>query len=238
VITAIIMASGFSRRMNKENSEINNNSGEISNQNKLLMEIKGESLIGNILNIVNEIDFSEKILVYKDETIEGKARKMGFKTVFNSGAEKGMSASLKLGVLNAKTTDAYMFFVADQPLLSVETIKSLIKKTERQGTVPERQGTVLCLGGKKTGDGSVSQNEEMPKKTIFVPRYNKKHGMPTIFLAKWKDELLKIKGDIGGREIIKKNTNEVLFVDIKNAYEGFDVDTWKDYEVIRKNEHI
>ena len=62
--------------------------------------------------------------------------------------------------------------------------------------------------------------------------------MPTIFLAKWKSELLKINGDMGGRDIIKNNLSEVLLIDIDNAREGFDIDTWEDYEVIRKNEYI
>ena len=62
--------------------------------------------------------------------------------------------------------------------------------------------------------------------------------MPTIFLAKWKSELLKINGDMGGRDIIKNNLSEVLLIDIDNAREGFDIDTWEDYEEIRKNEYI
>ncbi|MBN4050775.1 MAG: hypothetical protein COA82_06805 [Alkaliphilus sp.] len=216
MITAIIMAAGFSKRMKRKSSI--NNCDELHEKNKLLIRIKGKSLLENTLDVVNGIDFHERILVYKDEAIKQKAKEMGFKTVFNETAQNGISSSLKLGILNAKPTDAYMFFVADQPLLSVKTIKRLIEK--------------------KTGDGSLSESGEAAQKTIFVPKYNNKPGMPVIFLVKWREELLKIEGDIGGREIIKKNRGEVLLIDIENRYDGLDIDTWEDYEVIRKNEHI
>ncbi|MGV8146788.1 MAG: NTP transferase domain-containing protein [Alkaliphilus sp.] len=225
MITAIIMAAGFSSRM------IYKNDDELSNKNKLLMKIKGKSLIDNILNIANEIDFSEKILIYKDEIIKQKAKELGFKTVFNGESQKGLSSSLKLGVLNAKPTEAYMFFVADQPLLSVTTVKKL-KKTG--------DGSLSQKGMPRMGGGSLSDTLKgaIPRKTIFVPRYGEKSGTPTIFLVKWREELLAIEGDLGGREIVKNNLSEVLFVDIENAYEGFDIDTWEDYEVIRENEDI
>ena len=120
MITAIIMAAGFSRRMKKKRDETINNCDKFSNRNKLLLKIKGKTLIENTLNIVNNVDFSERILIYKDETIKEKAEEMGFRNVFNGEAGNGMSTSLKLGVICANTTDAYMFFVADQPFLTAK----------------------------------------------------------------------------------------------------------------------
>ncbi len=69
---------------------------------------------------------------------------------------------------------------------------------------------------------------------IIVPKYKDKNGLPTIFDKKFKNELENIKGDIGGRDIIKKHIKDVKFVKIENEYEGLDIDTKEDFEKLKE----
>lgn len=112
-ISAIIMASGLSRRMG---------------ENKLLLDFKGDKLYEWVLDLVEEIDFDDVILVSSYDEILESGKKRGFKAIYNDNNEVGKSASIKFGVLNCDKDSAMMFFVADQPLLKVETVNKLIEK--------------------------------------------------------------------------------------------------------------
>jgi len=188
MITAIILASGFSRRMGRD---------------KLLLKLGDKTIIENTIGIIKKCDFSEIIMVYRDEMVGNIGKRYNIKTIFNDRAEEGMSASVKLGVANAVNTDGYMFFTGDQPLLTADTIKGLMSQFYNN------------------------------KDFIIVPRYNGRPGTPTIFPVSCKEELLRIEGDKGGRSIISKNPEKVIYLDISDENEGIDIDTWEDYERIK-----
>lgn len=191
MITAIIMASGFSRRIGER---------------KLLLKINNKPIVEWVIDLVDTINFHEEILVYRDKEIEAIGKKRGFKTVFNDKAIEGMSSSMKLGILNSsKKIDGYIFFTADQPFLDVKAIEKLMDSFYQ-------------------GKGS-----------IIVPRFEGQRGNPVIFHSKWRESLLDVKGDKGGRDIIKNNLNEVYFLDISSARQGMDIDTWEDYRSAVKN---
>lgn len=112
MISGIIMASGYSRRMN---------------QNKLLLKYKGKTLIETILDTFLRIDFLEKILVTREEEILQLGKNNGFITIENKHADKGISESIKLGIQASNGCDGYMFFTVDQPLLDENIINKLMK---------------------------------------------------------------------------------------------------------------
>lgn len=185
MITGIIMASGYSKRMKK---------------NKLLLEVFGKSMVEHIIEIVKEAVFDDLLLVYKDKEVKDKAQKYNIKLLFNSLANQGQSEAIKLGVINSNIkTDGYMFLTCDQPFLSAEVIGKLIEKFK--------------------------ENEEY----IIVPLYGGKPGNPCIFPKKFKEQLLSLSGDIGGRAIIKEYPGNVQYVNIENKQAGLDIDSWDDY---------
>lgn len=117
-ISAIIMASGLSERMGK---------------NKLLLDLKGKKIYEYVYDLVDQIDFDEIILVSSYEKLLQEAKKRGYVAIYNDNNIVGKSSSIKLGVNKAKKENAMIFFVADQPLLTVETVEKLIaayKKNE------------------------------------------------------------------------------------------------------------
>jgi len=70
---------------------------------------------------------------------------------------------------------------------------------------------------------------------IIVPVYNGKRGNPVIFPSQFKNDLLTLSGDGGGRIIIEKSRNSVKLVEIGDSSVGCDIDTQEEYEKIEKN---
>jgi len=197
MITAIILASGYSRRMG---------------QNKLLLNYRGKSLIEHTIETIEMCGFSEIIIVAREEKIIDIANKYGLKVIINGNADKGISESIKLGVRNAKETKGFMFFMADQPFLDVDTVKEL--------------------------NNAFEENLD----SIIIPRFDGKKGSPVIFPYSFKGDFLLLEGDVGGKVIINKNLDKVKFVEVQDAAKLFDVDTNENYEYILKleenDEHV
>lgn len=188
-VSAIVMASGMSKRMNRD---------------KLLMKIRDRQIFEYILETISRCKFHDKIVVAKDEEILQKSKFFGFTAVKNQEFEKGQSRSIVLGIEKSKKSDGYMFFVADQPFVSVETVSFMLESFEK---------TPHC---------------------IIVPRCKDKTRNPVIFPYELKEELLTLCGDNGGKDVIIKNKDKIVVVDIDREEEFMDIDTMEDYENVSK----
>lgn len=189
MINAIILASGFSNRMGS---------------NKLLMKLNGKKIVQYIMDKAKNISFNDIIVVTSYDEIVELALKRDMKCVMNYNSKKGISESIKLGIMNSQLCEGYMFFTGDQPLISEKTILKLI------------------------------HNFYENKDKIILPVYDGLRGSPVIFPWKYRDELLSLEGDTGGKVIIKNNLEDVLYVNIENNAESFDIDTIEDYENIAR----
>lgn len=194
-VSAIIMAAGLSKRMNKE---------------KLKMKINDKYIFEYILDTIKNCSdcFYEVMVVAKDETILKKAEEFGYKSVKNEISYLGQSTSIKLGIQNSNASDGYMFFVADQPFIKEETIRVLIRTFKRNPS------------------------------NIIIASYNGINGNPAIFPEIFKKHLLNLKGDTGGKLIIKNNEDKLIKVHIQSDNEFIDIDTFEDYERIVKEKVI
>lgn len=186
MISAVIMASGYGKRMG---------------QNKLLMILKEKPLLEYVIDSVKRCDFNEIILVGRDKEVLNLGFKKGVITVENNEAYKGQSQSLKLGVQNSnKNSKAYMFFTGDQPFIDDKTINLLL---------------------------SVYHNNN---DKIICPMYKGQRGSPVIFPSIYREALLSLQGDEGGRSIMKLNPEGIIFVEIENPKALEDIDTPEEYE--------
>ena len=91
--------------------------------------------------------------------------------------------------------DAYMFMVCDQPFISLLSIEILIDRF-----IKSNKG-MACVEHK----GNLCN--------------------PALFLTKYQNELLKLKGDVGGKAVMKKHLNDLEIVSIMNEVEIMDIDT-------------
>ena len=171
------------------------------NQNKLQMKLNNKSIYEFIFETIKNCRdyFKEIIVVAKDDEILDKAEYLGFKAVRNEISYMGQSASVKLGIENSGKTDGYMFFVADQPFIKEDTIRRLLKVFEKHPN-----GIVLAC-------------------------HSEINGNPVIFSEVFKEQLMKLEGDTGGKVIIKDNMDKVVRVKIHSEDELTDIDTMEDY---------
>ncbi len=183
MITGIILASGFSRRMERD---------------KLLIDIGGDKLIERVIKACVASKLDEIILVYRKDEVKNIGKKYNIKTIYNEKSHLGQSEGLKLGVRNALEANAYMFLVGDQPFLTSELINRLIEEY------------------------NVSS---LP---IAVPYYNNHRGMPIIISSIFKEELLKITGDKGARDIVERNICKAKKTYIQDERLGMDIDNQED----------
>ncbi|MBN1367601.1 MAG: nucleotidyltransferase family protein [Dehalococcoidales bacterium] len=118
----------------------------------------------------------------------------------NPAYTKGMSTSIVTGI-NAMSprTEGIMLALADQPLIISRTIDRLIQ---------------------------VFQQKE---KGIVVPTYHGQKGNPVIFNIKYREALLALKGDTGGREIVQRCYTDVREVPVDDRGILIDIDTPDDY---------
>lgn len=187
MVSAVIMASGFGKRMGK---------------NKLLLPLWGKVIIEYVIEAALNSNLDEIILVGRDEGVLSIARENGVKTILNTNAHLGQSEAVKLGINNTGICDGYMFLTGDQPLINREVINILIDEFEKN------------------------------KDKIVVPLCNGRRGSPVIFSKAFRNELLNLEGDTGGREVIKKHIDSVIYKTIDEEYLLMDIDTEEDYKKI------
>ncbi|HSQ90338.1 molybdenum cofactor cytidylyltransferase [Romboutsia sp.] len=187
MITAIIMASGLSSRMG---------------ENKLLLNYNNKPIIEYVFKAVKKSNFNEVIVVSQYNEIEKLSKEYKFKYIHNENANTGQSESIKLGTLNSKKSDGYMFFVGDQPFIDIKHIETMIK--------------------------TFNENKEY----IIIPRYKNKSGNPVIFPYNKINELLNLKNDEKGKKVITKTSkikyvdvseNMLFDIDTKEDYKKLGV---------------
>lgn len=114
MITAIVMACGFSKRFEGD---------------KLLYEIDGMPLAEHVMMELAKSTVDERILVYRTNEIASIGAGYDMKCVLNEDAHLGQSMSIKSGINAAdEASDAYMFLVADQVNVTSDVIDRLAKE--------------------------------------------------------------------------------------------------------------
>lgn len=143
--------------------------------------------------------------------------------------------------------------VANQKVYDFLSQKKLDKKVEillnRESSLGQSGSIKIGIHGCENADAFMFVSVDQPfltsrsidmvidnfqKDSIVVPRFSGKQGLPTLFDKHYKRELLAVRGDMGGRNIIKKHKDCVVYVDIDNAQEGFDIDTKEDLRIFKE----
>lgn len=130
-------------------------------------------------------------------------RAHGAIAVKNTAAGEGMAASVRLGVETSAAVDAWAFFAADQPFLSGKTISDFVMQYAQSGC-----GIGCAVSGCR-------------------------RGSPAIFSHVYKDELLALQGDKGGRAILEKYKDDLWSFTMPEG-ELCDIDTRDDWEAAER----
>ncbi len=172
-------------------------------QPKQLLPFRGSTLLGQIMENLLQSQAAEIIVVlgYQAEKIIPQIAREPVKIVVNPDFDQGMSSSIKCGLSHiSEAADGVMIVLGDQPLIEKETIDLLIKK--------HRQS----------------------ERGIILPVYKGIRGHPVIFKMKYKDELLRLTGDIGGKQIVERHPSDVLEVEVDYESVVISIDAESDYQ--------
>jgi len=170
---------------------------------KLTLPLGNKKLIEWVLQVAKSTPLDKYFLVVRpeDKEIIKTGKKWGAEIVLNPDFRKGMSTSIKKALLKINTQEAEGFFLilGDQPLITSKIINKLIKSFS-------------------PGKGE-----------IVVLYFEDKRGNPVLFDICWKNELMAVTGDVGGRVLIKAHPEKVKRVNISDETILFDIDQEKDY---------
>ncbi|WP_322504702.1 nucleotidyltransferase family protein [Clostridium sp. LIBA-8841] len=178
--------------------------GKRMGENKLLLDFCGKPLVQWVIETVSSIGFNEVILVYRDPKVKEIAQKYGISTIYNEKANYGQSESIKISLEKSSDLSNGYMFFTGD--------QPLLKRE-----------TIIKLVQTFNDNGG-----------IIVPKINGQNKSPTIFSSDFKDELMSLKGDIGGRPVIKNNLDKVFFVNFHSDIEFFDIDTKEELEYVRR----
>jgi molybdenum cofactor cytidylyltransferase len=169
---------------------------------KQLMPLGEGTIIEQAIDnlLASAVDETIVVLGHKAKEIKKAIAAKPVKIAVNPDYRQGMSTSVIAGLkLVSSQAQAVMLALGDQPLVDSQTINQLIAEFHSHD------------------------------KGIALPTYKGKRGNPVIFATKYKGELLALKGDIGGREIVQRHPEDVLEVAVGSEGVLTDIDTREDY---------
>lgn len=175
-------------------------------QNKLLLPLYDttviETTITNLLQV--PIDGISVVLGNEKERVRRQLESYPVKFIENPYYAQGMSTSVREGIkeVSLGDADAVLILPGDMPFVKPETVQRLIQ--------------VFF-----DGEGS-----------IVFPLFNGKRGHPVLFGKEIFPEFIDISGDMGGREILKRNSDRICPVLVDDPGVFIDIDCRDDYEKI------
>lgn len=170
--------------------------------NKLLYKIDGKRMFEYSVDLVEKLkehfnkEIENIVVISKYEEIKNYIENKKMIYVENFKSEEGISSSLILGLKEweKNKSDYIMFMVCDQPYMKFSTLKNFIESFFKQS------------------------------KEIGTLSFKGRMGNPCIFSQKYVESLKKLRGDIGGKKIIKQNLDDTYCFEIFNEKELEDID--------------
>lgn len=165
---------------------------------KQLMPLRRTTILEQTIDNFLNSEVNEVIVVLGHRAEEAKRiiAARPVKLAINSNYQQGMSTSIIAGLnMVDSRAQAVMLALGDQPFIDSQTINS----------------SVEAFGAHNKG--------------IAIPVYRGRRGHPVVFAIRYKGELLRLEGDIGGREIIDRHPDDVLEVAVNCEGICVDIDT-------------
>ncbi|MBS6645781.1 MAG: nucleotidyltransferase family protein [Clostridiaceae bacterium] len=166
--------------------------------NKLLYHFSGKPMYRHMIDQLEELPeslFEQKIVVTQYREIAEDLEKDGFEAVYNYDTDLGISHSIHLAFpVLRESVDAVCFAVCDQPYLKGKTLLAFLKDWQQSGK----------------GIGCLTHQGEF--------------GNPAVFSMKYREELLALTGDVGGRRVIRKHLSDLFLYEVEDGKELVDID--------------
>ncbi len=171
-------------------------------ENKLLYPINGKPMYFHTVEKVLKLQLNRTIVVTQYSVIEEQLKGIDVSVVRNENSNLGLSSSIKLGLESNLSADGYLFLTCDMPFLELVTLQKIISAFE---------------------DGD---------KGIICAASPNLYGNPSLFSRKYLEELLKLKGDIGGKAVMKNHLDDLQKIMVHSPKELSDIDTIEDLSLL------
>jgi molybdenum cofactor cytidylyltransferase len=166
-------------------------------QPKQLLQFNGKTLLRHAAEAMAASICDPIVVVLGAETAKSAAEIEGLSVFqcFNENWKSGMSSSIKVGIAKlvkiAPEIDAVLISLCDQPFVTAEMLNRF---------------------GEKFAASDAS---------VVAAKYNGVAGVPALFSRELFDELSRLEGDKGARELIRSHS-DIATVDLPEA--AFDID--------------
>ncbi|HBY57174.1 MAG TPA: hypothetical protein DEG96_04860 [Candidatus Atribacteria bacterium] len=171
---------------------------------KLTLPLGDKQLIEWVLQAVKLTPLDRCFLVVRpeDKEIIEIGNNWGAEIVLNPEYKSGMSSSIRKGLsrIPSEGVEGFFIILGDQPLINPSVLHKMI---------------MAFTPGKKE---------------IVVPFYKDRQGNPVLFDGYWKDELMKLSGDVGGKVLIKAHPERIKKLKMSDESILVDIDREEDYE--------
>lgn len=170
---------------------------------KQLLSFGGATILEHVVDNLRQCRIGEIIIVLGHEwqRIAARFDNRPVRMVINPDYRMGMGTSLAQGILSAdEKAQAFLVALGDQPLVRVDIVNALIDAYQRGG------------------------------KGIAIPSFEGLPGHPVIFDKKYRQDLLRLQGDVGGKDVVKSHPEDVLHIEVDSASVIYDIDDWDDYQ--------
>lgn len=170
---------------------------------KLSLSWGKKTVLEHCLDTLLRSKVKEVVVVLGGQTrgVGSRIKGRKVKVVINPHSRWGMSASIRRGIQAIDPrSQGILIALGDQPLLQTRTINALIH------AFVQRKGSIV------------------------LPSYRGRRGHPVLFARCYEKELLKLRGDVGGKSIIKIYSGSIIEVRTRSEAVVKDIDTWKGYK--------
>lgn len=175
-------------------------------KNKAILKYNNKTFLEIIIEKLFNLEFQKVILVLSEQKdiqncLNVIKNYTNLITTYNKNPERGITSSIKVALTKLNTLD-----------LDYDSVMFFVVD---QPLLSEN--TILNLLNHKK------------ENSIIVPRANKKCYNPVIFSKKFLNNFFDLEGDIGGKQIIKKNQDSIVYVDFNDEKEFQDIDTPEEF---------
>ena len=184
-------------------------SRRMGKQNKLLLPIGGEALLVKLVASVCASDVGQVLVVigHEAEKIRRELNEFPLNFVYNPNFSEGMTTSIKYGVkVVSRECDGLLICLGDMPFINTSEINKLIH---------------AYVKNRIKGEG-----------LIVVPVFKRQRGNPVLFSIEFRNDILEHKKESGCKEVIMKNSDSVMEIEMDDEKMLLDVDTMEDYQSV------
>jgi molybdenum cofactor cytidylyltransferase len=168
---------------------------------KQLVRLGGKTVLRHVLDSVRASTVNEIVVVLGHNAKEVAATLAGgeHKIVINPQFSSGMSSSIRRGLGAVDArAEAVLIVLGDQPYVSTGIIDRLVQE--------------YAAGSHQ----------------IVVPTCGGRRGHPVIFGRKYWPELQALRGDVGGKDLLRRHAEDVLEVEVEETGILVDIDRPED----------